>query len=573
MPKSYDIIYFIDFANSKNGKCLSSEYKSLNTKLKWECYEGHIWETIPNSILRGTWCKICSGKANKTIQDMKKIAISRGGECLSEKYINGKSKLIWKCANGHVWQAIPNNINQGKWCPDCSTGLSERICRTYFEEIFKVPFPNTKGLKWLKNERGNYLELDGYNRTLKLAFEHQGEQHYDGESYFDKAKYDEIKSELCKNNGVILIHIPQLGVLLSHSNFHKLIKEKLKETRFCKYNFPPLQNIDLKRAYINRMDIEMQKLAKKRGGQFLSKNYLGSLSKHQWKCKFGHLWSTTPSAISSGNWCPKCAIKQSADKRKADFNEILSIIKGRQGLCLQTNYENSKSKIKIKCNEGHVWETLPSNLKKGHWCPACANQEKLTLDSLKELAESKKGKCLSTSYINANSLLKWQCEEGHTWEAPAGRIKTGSWCLKCSGSAKLTLSLFKEIAKERGGKCLSQEYINANSKLEWECSKGHRWFARANHIKRKSWCPLCKKLSSTKKRTLGISAMHELAKDLNGKCLSKEYSNNKSKLTWQCENGHTFEKSPSDLKRGRWCPECKKLPRTSVGNKAADVVL
>jgi hypothetical protein len=148
---------------------------------------------------------------------MQKIALSRGGKCLSKEYKNGRTKLLWECANGHVWSSKSDNIKQGKWCPDCSTGLSERICRTYFEEVFKVSFPNTKGLEWLRNEHGNFLELDGYNDTLKLAFEHQGEQHYEGESYFEKAKYDQIKASLCEKNNVFLIHIPQLGVLLPHA--------------------------------------------------------------------------------------------------------------------------------------------------------------------------------------------------------------------------------------------------------------------------------------------------------------------------------------------------------------------
>ena len=563
MPKSYNIEFFKEFAIKNNGKCLSSEYKTLNTKLKWQCSKGHTWETIPASILRGTWCKVCSGKAKKTIQDMRKMALSRGGRCLSKHYKNGRTKLLWECANGHVWSSKPDNIKQGKWCPDCSTGLSERICRTYFEEVFKKSFPNTKGLEWLRNEHGNFLELDGYNDTLKLAFEHQGEQHYEGESYFEKAKYDHIKANLCEKNNVFLIHIPQLGVLLPHAKLHEFLKEKFRGSRFENYKFPNLKDVDLRRAYSNRMDVAVKRLAESKGGEFLSTHYLGSLTKHQWKCDRGHIWTTTPSSISSGNWCPKCAIKKSAEKRKADFGEILLIIKRKKGVCLQSEYVNSKTKLKIKCSDGHIWETLQSNLKKGHWCPACANQERLTIEDLKSIAKTRKGKCLSETYINANTPLLWQCQKGHKWLAPAGRIKAGSWCLKCSGSAKLTLLTFQEIAIKRGGKCLSKAYKNANSKLEWECSNGHKWMARANHVKRGSWCPTCRKSDATKKRSLGIKNMQELAKQFNGKCLSSTYINNKSKISWKCNRGHIFDKSPTEIKKGRWCPECKKLPTTT----------
>lgn len=55
-----------------------------------------------------------------TIEEMRDIARSRGGECLSEKYINSKTKLRWRCSEGHEWEAIPNNVkNHHRWCPFC----------------------------------------------------------------------------------------------------------------------------------------------------------------------------------------------------------------------------------------------------------------------------------------------------------------------------------------------------------------------------------------------------------------------------------------------------------------------
>tara|TARA_B100001093_G_C26270558_1_gene776765 strand:- start:63 stop:281 length:219 start_codon:yes stop_codon:yes gene_type:complete len=60
-------------------------------------------------------------KTQYTIEDMQNIAKSRGGECLSKTYINTKTHLKWKCKEGHVWSAIPNNIKTKKsWCPYCS---------------------------------------------------------------------------------------------------------------------------------------------------------------------------------------------------------------------------------------------------------------------------------------------------------------------------------------------------------------------------------------------------------------------------------------------------------------------
>lgn len=39
---------------------------------------------------------------------------------------------------------------------------------------------------------------------------------------------------------------------------------------------------------------------------------------------------------------------------------------------------------------------------------------------------------MSTKYINANSKLIWQCKKGHTWEAIPNSVKRGTWCLICA---------------------------------------------------------------------------------------------------------------------------------------------
>ena len=50
---------------------------------------------------------------------MQEIAQMRGGLCLSDTYINLKSPLNWQCIEGHLWEAKPENIRNGSWCPEC----------------------------------------------------------------------------------------------------------------------------------------------------------------------------------------------------------------------------------------------------------------------------------------------------------------------------------------------------------------------------------------------------------------------------------------------------------------------
>jgi nucleoside-diphosphate-sugar epimerase len=54
------------------------------------------------------------------IEDMRKAAEFRGGECRSSFYKGKNSKLSWRCAFGHEFEATPMLVlKAGHWCPDC----------------------------------------------------------------------------------------------------------------------------------------------------------------------------------------------------------------------------------------------------------------------------------------------------------------------------------------------------------------------------------------------------------------------------------------------------------------------
>ena len=170
---------------------------------------------------------------------------------------------------------------------------------------------------------------------------------------------------------------------------------------------------------------------------------------------------------------------------------------------------------------------------------------------LHEIAKCQGGKCLSDTYENSRTKLIWECSQGHRWEAASRNIKGGSWCHVCFGNKKHTIDDMHDIAKKRGGKCLSSTYVNSKTKLIWECSQGHQWKAASRKIMRGIWCPAC---AGNKK--LSIDDMHYIAKERGGKCLSNTYTNNKTKLIWECSEGHQWKATPKNIKLGTWCPVC-----------------
>jgi hypothetical protein len=50
---------------------------------------------------------------------MKEFAESRGGKCLSTTFHDLKTKLKWRCGFGHEFEASPRLVKTGHWCPQC----------------------------------------------------------------------------------------------------------------------------------------------------------------------------------------------------------------------------------------------------------------------------------------------------------------------------------------------------------------------------------------------------------------------------------------------------------------------
>ena len=155
--------------------------------------------------------------------------------------------------------------------------------------------------------------------------------------------------------------------------------------------------------------------------------------------------------------------------------------------------------------------------------------KKLTIDHMHKLAREREGKYSSENYVNAHTKVEWQCAKKHTWKATPNNIQQGKWCPVCRGGVKSNIDVIRNLASKRGGLCLSDQYNNAYTKLKWQCSEGHPWGAVPANIKNgNAWCPHC-----AGKLKLNIDRMYELASSRDGKCLSQVYINSRTKWEWQ----------------------------------------
>jgi hypothetical protein len=118
---------------------------------------------------------------------------------------------------------------------------------------------------------------------------------------------------------------------------------------------------------------------------------------------------------------------------------------------------------------------------------------KLTLDEIKADAARRGGRCLAETYVDSLTLMDWECEKGHRWRAVAHAIRQGHWCKRCADARlRHPLQALHALAASRGGKCLAERYANSQTKVGWECGRGHQWLSSYNSVKQGSWCPQCK---------------------------------------------------------------------------------
>ena len=182
--------------------------------------------------------------------------------------------------------------------------------------------------------------------------------------------------------------------------------------------------------------------------------------------------------------------------------------------------------------------------------------KKLSIQDAQNLALNKNGLCVSDEYVNSKEKLKWECNAGHQWEARIANIQQGGWCPKCCRKkpSKYDLEYVQKFAKQIGGICLSEVYEKTIDVLKWKCEKGHVWQATFHDIKKGTWCPDC---ATEKKRVYDIDYCKKLASKLFGECISEEYRDTKTKLHWRCELGHTWDATLGNVKDNEsWCPQC-----------------
>jgi len=118
---------------TKNGNLTPNDITpGCSKKVWWKCKNGHEWQAIVRSRVKGAGCPFCIGlfaSEEKNLQVLNpKLAkdwhpVKNGNLTPKDVLPYSKDRVWWRCQKAHDWQATVASRTRGKGCPYCAGKL------------------------------------------------------------------------------------------------------------------------------------------------------------------------------------------------------------------------------------------------------------------------------------------------------------------------------------------------------------------------------------------------------------------------------------------------------------------
>jgi len=307
------------------------------------------------NIRTGHGCKNC---ASVTIGEARRITDEELIDWLacddltliSREFRKGIAYVKFGCRRGHTPTQPWGVVSRGNGCPDCAMmPHGETVTRQLFEYLTGFTWTKDR-VSWMRSDLGNPLELDGYNEERRCGFEFQGEQHDVDNGYFPRAKYDHLKVEGCRKQGVTLVIVlkkdydaakksgGQEGLLLWAIGL-------LKAAGIPMLANPGRLVLKLNTPRSDALTIEANALAEAKGGEFVDDVCTEAEAEHNWRCKDHGTFKRSLSVMKQREFfCPYCGGEQRAENRRLEYATISVIRREFRRLGLQNEREVAKAR-------------------------------------------------------------------------------------------------------------------------------------------------------------------------------------------------------------------------------------
>ena len=248
------------------------------------------------------------------------------------------------------------------------------------------------------------------------------------------------------------------------------------------------------------------------GCLLLSNEYKGNKIPLEFRCRCGETFYRRFDNFKTRKLylCEKCSKVKNNKSKTFKYNEVLDyVLKNGQGTILLSNsYKNSSTPLTFKCRCGKEFKTTFSKFKASNkrQCNKCSNRHKMSYDEVLEYVNKTECTLVSKEFKGIDDKLVFKCKCGELFERSFYNFKIfEKRCPKCREDEKsLNMSLeykyVKKYIESNEAKLLSNEYINAKTKLDIQCKCGRKFKADFDKInsRGKVRCNVCSKKTSTK---------------------------------------------------------------------------
>lgn len=444
MPKKLTIEDIRAIVEPKGGIVLSETYVGSGTKMLLRCKEGHEFKIDIDHIRRGHWCSKCAGRLTKVevYQDLVNIAKAHGGRVVSKEYRSGKTDMEFECAKGHRFLSRPMHVrHSNSWCKSCANSLTADEKYERLLELQKIAA--FRGGRLLSTE---YLGIENKHHW----------QCAKGHTWWSQA-------HSVKNGG----------------NWCQACTGKAPFT------------------------IEsLQDFASNKGGEFLSKKYMGARRNHLWRCAEGHEWFAVPANVmkENGTWCPVCQ-SYASERLCRQYFEVLfgTEFKKKRPIWLKIG---SRSRLELDGYSEKLGIAFEYHGEQHYKSVLFRKNLQTDLNNQQVRDQIKRDRCRSngvtlievpfTEINNLEGFIREQCRRLNIAipkEEPVTTIELQPAYLKHS----IAYQEFVALVHEKNGKVLSGEtYFNSKTPISVECGTcGHQWAICLNNLRNNRWCPLC----------------------------------------------------------------------------------
>lgn len=250
------------------------------------------------------------------------------------------------------------------------------------------------------------------------------------------------------------------------------------------------------------------------------------------------------------------------DRERKELQIIKEIAESKCGKLLSTIYIDSDTNLEFIDKDGNYFKKPSKEVKNyNKWSPfengRVMNNPEYHLNKIRKIAESKGGKLISTEYINSNIKLELEDKNGMRFFMCSRDLNRNHWSPyeqnKVMNDPDYHLNILKKIAESKGGKLISTKYLGAKIKLEFEDSKQRRFFMTPDDVKGKEgrWSPY-ESGNVYNNPQYHLNILKEIAKKRGGKVISKNYISAKTKMEFEDREKNRFYCTPNQIKRGVW---------------------